>query len=209
MRAGGRRIRKRRSSRPARARGPAERFARRFANVEAACALVAVALAAAAGVLGLEVFTVQSGSMTPAIPANSLVIVETRIDPEAIATGEVVAYRMQGTSTSLTETSAVLHRVVENDATTRTLETKGDANEASDPGAVSYSSIIGKCIASIPAIGAPVQALSHRRWLVAAALALVNGVVIARALYEIKGRRRARRSPRRKRARRSVSTARF
>ena len=63
-----------------------------------------------------------------------------------IKEGDIIAYGLSGGV-------SVLHRVVETDKNSRIWRTKGDANEVSDPGAVSYEQYLGKMIFSLPYVG--------------------------------------------------------
>lgn len=60
----------------------------------------------------------------------------------------------------------ILHRVVETDKNSRIWRTKGDANEVSDPGAVSYEQYLGKMIFSLPYVGYLISVFKRRSiWL--------------------------------------------
>ena len=75
---------------------------------------------------------VISGSMEPAVPVGSIVYTNRWIKQE-----NIIAYGLSGGV-------SVLHRVVETDKNSRIWRTKGDANEVSDPGAVSYEQYLEK-----------------------------------------------------------------
>ena len=171
-------------------RGSVERFARRFATTELVCALAIATIAAAASLLGIEAFSVQSGSMRPAIPEGALALVSTGEDPLSLEAGDVVAYRATGVGGS--DGSIVLHRVVENDRTLGFVTTKGDANTAPDPAPTSYEAVVGRCVAVVPGAGLPAATLSEYRRHTAVALAAVNLVVVCAAAREIVVRRRRR-----------------
>jgi signal peptidase I len=109
--------------------------------------LVARILAVVAGVLlGLDAayllgpdtrtLVVRSGSMAPAIPVGSLVVVE-RTDPRLLRVGDVVAFAalLDGAP------SVVTHRLVslESSATGIGARTKGDANAVPDPWTVVFA----------------------------------------------------------------------
>ena len=89
---------------------------------------------------------VISGSMEPAVPVGSIVYTNRWIKQENIKEGDIIAYGLSGGV-------SVLHRVVETDKNSRIWRTKGDANEVSDPGAVSYEQYLGKMIFSLPYVG--------------------------------------------------------
>lgn len=89
---------------------------------------------------------VISGSMEPAVPVGSIVYTSRWIKQENIKEGDIIAYSLSGGV-------SVLHRVVETDKNSRMWRMKGDANDASDPGAVSYEQYLGKMIFSLPYVG--------------------------------------------------------
>ena len=101
--------------------------------------------------LGYQVYDVVSGSMDPAIPVHSVVLVQPAA-PEELQPGEIVAYR--GGS------SVVIHRLVENHIVEGELVTKGDANAEPDPLKVEYAGVLGTVTAHIPFIGIYAGALN-------------------------------------------------
>ena len=81
------------------------------------------------------------------------------IKQENIKEGDIIAYGLSGGV-------SVLHRVVETDKNSRIWRTKGDANEVSDPGAVSYEQYLGKMIFSLPYVGYLISVFKRRSiWL--------------------------------------------
>ena len=101
--------------------------------------------------LGYQVYDIISGSMEPAIPVHSIVLVQSAA-PEDIQPGEIVAY--QGGD------SVVVHRLVENHVVEGELVTKGDANAEPDPLKVAYGSVLGTVTLHIPFIGVYAGALN-------------------------------------------------
>lgn len=102
---------------------------------------------------------VISGSMEPAVPVGSIVYTNRWIKQENIKEGDIIAYGLSGGV-------SVLHRVVETDKNSRIWRTKGDANEVSDPGAVSYEQYLGKMIFSLPYVGYLISVFKRRSiWL--------------------------------------------
>ncbi len=87
---------------------------------------------------GWKALSVQTGSMTPAIPKGSLVIIHSQ-PLSAIAVGQVVTYR-EPSRPSVTITHRVVAKSVKNGITMFT--TKGDANKAADP-QIPGGSIVG------------------------------------------------------------------
>lgn len=128
--------------------------------------LVCVAAGAvAARATGCELLSVQSGSMEPAYPVHSLVVV-VPTSYENIEVGDVVTYVFNEEGTLVT------HRVVAKDAAAGTLTTKGDANEAADATPVLAGNVVGKVVFCIPGIGGILTVLNagHNR---AVAIAIV------------------------------------
>lgn len=101
--------------------------------------------------LGYQVYDVVSGSMAPAIPVHSVVLVQPAA-PEKLQPGEIVAYR--------SGSSVVIHRLVENHIVEGELVTKGDANAEPDPLKVEYAGVLGTVTAHIPFIGIYAGALN-------------------------------------------------
>ncbi|MGH2455201.1 MAG: signal peptidase I [Candidatus Limnocylindria bacterium] len=94
-----------------------------------------------------ELYAIRSGSMEPALPVGALVVVD-RTRADQAAAGDVVAYR-------LPNGAVVTHRVVE---TVRGeagafLETRGDANQVSDPSLVPVESVVGVVTVTLPWLG--------------------------------------------------------
>lgn len=101
--------------------------------------------------LGYQVYDVVSGSMDPAIPVHSVVLVQPAA-PEELQPGEIVAYR--------SGSSVVIHRLVENHIVEGEIVTKGDANAEPDPLKVEYAGVLGTVTAHIPFIGIYAEALN-------------------------------------------------
>lgn len=95
--------------------------------------------------------TVLSGSMAPAIPAGSVVVVR-EVPPSELAVGDVVTFQTQAGVDSY-----VTHRVVEviDDTLVPYLVTQGDANEAVDVDPVPVDAVRGRVWYSLPLVGWP------------------------------------------------------
>ena len=103
-----------------------------------------------ARVVGLQVFTVLSGSMEPTYHTGSLIYVK-KVDPYTITVGEPITFMLD-------EDTIATHRVVgivqdEDDSTVIRFRTKGDANEVEDGTLVHYKNVIGTPVFSIPYLG--------------------------------------------------------
>lgn len=110
------------------------------------------------GVVGAEYsFVVLTGSMSPAIEAGDVVIVD-EADPGTVETGDVITFVRGSSETPVT------HRVVdvEGDGNDRNFETKGDANEDVDANPVPPENVLGTVLITIPYIGYVIQAANSQ-----------------------------------------------
>jgi signal peptidase I len=162
-----------------------------------AVSVTTVALAAFAAalvtmrILGYSAAVVMGGSMTPAIPMGSLIVIEPTA-PSAVSVGDVITFTLPD--------RLITHRVfaIERDDSGVRLMTKGDANDAPDPIAVRAGSAVGAVRLALPLVGYLLFELQG--WWRPIALAIVLAVALDTAR-----RRRAR--GRRDRAHRSASAA--
>ena len=111
-----------------------------------------------ARVVGLQVFTVLSGSMEPTYHTGSLIYVK-KVDPYTIEEGQPITFMLD-------EDTIATHRVVgivpdEEDPTVIRFRTKGDANDAEDGSLVHYKNVIGTPIFSIPYLGYIADYIQH------------------------------------------------
>ncbi len=111
--------------------------------------LMAVALVGAR-IVGLEVYTVLSGSMEPTYKTGSLIYVR-KVDASTLEAGDVITFM-------LNESTVATHRIVEvvtdeADPSVIRFRTKGDANENEDSGTVHYKNVIGEPIFTLPYMG--------------------------------------------------------
>ena len=107
-------------------------------------------LLAGARVVGLQVFTVLSGSMEPAYHVGSLIYVK-KVDYTQLRPGDPITFLMD-------EDTVATHRIVEvvpdeSDPATLRYRTKGDANDHEDGSLVHYKNIIGTPVFTIPYLG--------------------------------------------------------
>jgi signal peptidase I len=99
-------------------------------------------------VAGYQMYIVLSGSMNPEFDTGSLAFVK-ETDPLAIVVGDIITFRSQSGSDSLTT-----HRVVEvlrEDGLQ--FVTRGDANNVNDPNPVLAENVVGTVTGSIPYLG--------------------------------------------------------
>ena len=111
--------------------------------------LLAVLLVGAR-VIGLQVFTVLSGSMEPAYHTGSLIYVK-EVDTFDLEAGDVITFM-------LNEDTVATHRIVEvvpdeTDSSVIRFRTKGDANNVEDGSLVHYKNVIGTPVFTIPYLG--------------------------------------------------------
>lgn len=95
--------------------------------------------------VGMTPLAVLSGSMEPTYHVGSLIYVKDA-DPEEVQVGEPITFK-------ISDDTMVTHRVVAIDTDARTFQTKGDANDNVDGGAVAYENLVGKPVFTIPYMG--------------------------------------------------------
>lgn len=108
--------------------------------------------------VGMQVFTVLSGSMEPTYHTGSLIYVKS-VDYTEIEEGQVITFLLD-------EDTVATHRVVEvvpdtGDSTVLRYRTKGDANDAVDGTLVHYKNVIGSPVFSIPYMGYLANYIQH------------------------------------------------
>ncbi len=121
-----------------------------FTTVIVICVVVLAVLLVGARLIGLQVFTVLSGSMEPDYPTGSLIYVKS-IDPNEIEVRDVITFMLD-------EDTVATHRVVEiipdeNSPEILRFKTKGDANDVEDGTPVHMANVIGTPIFTIPKLG--------------------------------------------------------
>ena len=100
--------------------------------------------------IGMQVFTVLSGSMEPTYHTGALLYVKD-VDYTELKEGDVITFMLD-------EDTVATHRIVgvvpdENDPTVIRYRTKGDANENEDASLVHYKNVIGMPVFTIPYLG--------------------------------------------------------
>ena len=119
-------------------------------TVLVAVVVILALLLVGARLIGLQVFTVLSGSMEPTYHVGSLIYVKD-VDPYELESGDVITFMLD-------EDTVATHRIVEvvpdeNDSTVVRFKTKGDANDAEDGSLVHYKNVIGSPVFTIPKMG--------------------------------------------------------
>jgi len=124
--------------------------------------LVLLFLAAMAGSLVLSrfdtplkyrLFSVQSGSMEPAIGLGSVVVV---IPQESYGKDDVITFRSER-SAKETNTHRVVEVLEDKDLNRIEYRTKGDANEDPDSEPIPLRRVVGKVVFSVPYLGYPIS----------------------------------------------------
>lgn len=121
--------------------------------VSTVCVALAILLAlllVGARLIGLQVFSVLSGSMEPAYKTGSLIYVK-KVDATEIKADDVITFLLD-------EDTVATHRVVavvpdEEDPSVLRFRTKGDANATEDGTLVHYKNVIGSPVFTIPYLG--------------------------------------------------------
>ena len=127
-------------------------------------------------VAGYQMYIVLSGSMAPEFDTGSLAFVK-ETPPEQIVVGDIITYRSQAGSDSLTT-----HRVVEVQRQDGLqFITRGDANNVNDPNPVLAENVVGRVTGSIPHLGYLMNFVQTRQGLIL--LIFVPGVLII--VYEL------------------------
>lgn len=116
-----------------------------IAALVAVAALLLVSLVPITG--NVEIKIVKSGSMEPAIPTGSVVVV---MPSASYKPGDVVTFG-KDTARDVPTTHRILSERVERGQTYYT--TKGDANEEQDPREVAAQEVIGKVLFNVPYAG--------------------------------------------------------
>ncbi len=119
-------------------------------SVIVALAVLLAVLLVGVRLVGLQVFTVLSGSMEPTYHTGSLIYVK-EVPVEEIQPGTAITFMLD-------EDTVATHRVVEvvpdeEDASVLRFRTKGDANEDEDAKLVHENNVIGTPVFTIPQLG--------------------------------------------------------
>ena len=96
-------------------------------------------------VIGMQVFTVLSGSMEPTYHTGSLIYVKD-VDPSEVQVNDVITL-------VLPDETPATHRVVRIDKENQCFYTKGDANKTEDAAPVYYKNLIGKLVYHLNVVG--------------------------------------------------------
>lgn len=103
--------------------------------------------------LGHRIYIVDSGSMAPTIPMDSMIIIK-EVSADEIKENDIVTFYAGSSDTRVT------HRVVEIIEDEKQFVTRGDANNTEDASILQGDRIIGKLAFSIPFVGTLFRFLS-------------------------------------------------
>ena len=107
---------------------------------------ISAALLILALCMGMRVYCIQTGSMSPDYPVGMVVFVSPA-EQQDLAEGDVITFR----AGSAVDT----HRIVSADTENGVYTTKGDSNNAPDAAPVEYENVIGRVDFGIPYLGYP------------------------------------------------------
>ena len=119
-----------------------------------ACIVIVALALVAVKVSGCYLFTIETASMAPEYPVDTVVVVRPYGSFAEIQVGDVVTYVMNEAGDTVT------HRVVAIDAAGRTVTTQGDANDTADATPVLYGNVVGEVVYSIPKVGRVVRVIT-------------------------------------------------
>lgn len=126
------------------------KIANGLASAAVAVVVILAVLLVGVRLIGLQVFTVLSGSMEPTYHVGALIYVK-KVDPMELEAGDVITFMLD-------EDTVATHRVVEvvpdeEDPSVIRFRTKGDANDNVDGGLVHYMNVLGTPVFTIPMLG--------------------------------------------------------
>ena len=129
-----------------------------FTSALVALAVLLALLLVGARLVGLQVFTVLSGSMEPTYHTGSLIYVK-KVDATKLSEGTVITFMLD-------EDTLATHRIVgvvpdEEDPSVIRYRTKGDANESEDGSLVHYKNVVGTPVFTIPKLGYLANYIQH------------------------------------------------
>lgn len=122
------------------------RYLKWFIDLLLAAYMAVLAAVTLPAFLGLQVYTVVSASMEPALSAGTAVYTAARGFDE-IREGDIITFRLRESGIYVT------HRVISKDEESRTFQTKGDANSQPDGGEVAYEDVAGRVQFAVPYLG--------------------------------------------------------
>jgi signal peptidase I len=100
----------------------------------------------------LKIYSVQSGSMEPAIRTGSLVFTT---KPVLYHIGDIITFSSEAETNQINPQATTTHRLIDivTDNGTQVFRTKGDANQSADASLVDPKRVIGRVSLSLPYLG--------------------------------------------------------
>ena len=105
---------------------------------------------------GYQMLSVDSGSMEPNFPEDSLIFVKT-VDPSELQADDVITFTVDEKGTLVT------HRIVAVLKDERSFITRGDANNTNDPSTVPFGNVVGKAELCLPKAGAVFRVVTAQK----------------------------------------------
>lgn len=146
--------------------------------------VIAVGLVYVPKLAKMDMFVVETGSMSPTIKPNSLIYVKEYKNFEDYNVGDIVTFTDKIHGRSFT------HRIVETDAVNRSFVTKGDANAENDLQPTSFDYATGKVEVVIPYLGYLVKFLRYTAVKIAVAVIYIAWAAIEIELFTAERKRR-------------------
>ncbi len=121
-----------------------------LSTVIVALAVILAILLVGVRLVGLQVYTVLSGSMEPEYHVGALIYVK-EVEPDTLQVGDDITFMLD-------ETTVATHCIIEvvpdeEEPDVLRFRTQGIANDTPDGTAVHYRNVIGKPVFSIPLLG--------------------------------------------------------
>lgn len=115
-------------------------------TVLVALVVLAAVMLMGARVIGLEVYTIISGSMEPTYYPGDLIYVK-EVTPEEVQVGDPITFVLNE------DLVVATHRVIKVDWENERFYTKGDNNQIADINPVHFKNLLGKPVFRIPKVG--------------------------------------------------------
>lgn len=135
-------------------------------------------------VMGFSILRVLTGSMEPAIPEGSVLLIR-RTDPETLREGDVISFFSPDPSLDGALNTHRIQQVV-SEGDRLQFVTKGDANFLEDQQMVDAQRVVGKVIFVSPALGKLVRLVSNPLVFGLAILLPLAGMLIANLVRALK-----------------------
>jgi signal peptidase len=125
-----------------------------------------------------HVFIIMSGSMTPSIKIDSVILVR-NIEFKSIKKGDIITFKTD---------NVITHRVVDKSQDNEGqyyLQTKGDANNINDEFKIYENNVIGKVVFTIPYIGKIIRFIKSWQFILTFLIVLIMLIVLKHVKFQI------------------------